>query len=114
MIVEMRTYTTLPGKVQEILELYDREGREVQVRFLGHMVGYYHTEIGPLNQLVHMWGYDDLEDRARRRARLQEDASWREYVANLMPLLTKMESQVLVPAPFFNSVPMVTPRSIHR
>jgi len=27
-------------------------------------VGYYTTETGPLNQIVHLWAYQDLNERA--------------------------------------------------
>ena len=60
MIVEQRTYTLHPGKVPEYLRLYQAEGMAIQTRILGRMVGYFTTEIGPLNQIVHMWGYDSF------------------------------------------------------
>ena len=43
---------------------------EVQVRILGNMVGYYFTDVGPLNQVVHLWGYESMNDRYERRAGL--------------------------------------------
>lgn len=101
MIVELRTYTTHPGKLAQCIEMYDREGREIQLRYLECMVGYYTTEIGMLNQIVHLWGYESLDDRARRRAALAADKGWQAYVAKLMPLLVGQESKILNPAPFF-------------
>jgi hypothetical protein len=68
MIVEQRTYTLHPGKTPEYLRLYESEGMAIQTRILGRMVGYFTTEIGPLNQVIHMWGYDTFEERAKRRA----------------------------------------------
>ena len=40
-IVEMREYTLHAGKVPEYLQLYEREGLEIQREILGHLVGYY-------------------------------------------------------------------------
>lgn len=101
MIVEQRTYTTLPGKWRAYLALYEAEGLEVQQRILGRMVGYYHTEMGPLNEIVHLWAYTDLVERAQRRTALLADARWQGYVAKMLPLLASQESKLLVPAPFF-------------
>lgn len=101
MIVEERTYTTHPGKWRDYLALYDSQGRDIQQRVLGRMVGYYHTELGELNQIVHMWAYEDLNERAQRRASLMSDAGWRRYVEQMLPLLQKQQSRILVPAPFF-------------
>ena len=65
------------------------------------MVGYYRTEIGPLNQVVHMWAYKDLNERGERRAKLMADKGWQAYIEKMRPLLVTMESKILVPAPFF-------------
>lgn len=101
MIVEQRTYTTHPGKWRDYLALYQAEGLPVQLRILGRMVGYYTTESGPLNQIVHMWAYSDLNERAERRARLAADPQWQAYVAKMLPLLQSQEAKFLTPTPFF-------------
>ena len=81
MIVEQRTYTAIPGKWRDYLALYQAEGLQIQQRILGRMVGYYTTETGPLNQIIHMWAYTDLNERAERRAQLAADPQWQAYVA---------------------------------
>lgn len=101
MIIEQRTYTTLPGKWRDYLALYESEGLAIQHRILGRMVGYYTTESGPLNQIVHMWAYTDLSERAKLRAELAADLGWQKYVARMLPLLQSQESKFLNPAPFF-------------
>ena len=101
MLVEMRTYTTRPGKVPEYLQLYEAQGLAIQQRILGRMVGYYRSEMGPLNQVVHLWAYEDLAERAERRAALLADPQFRTYVQQMLPLLSNQESRILAPAPFF-------------
>lgn len=101
MIVEERTYTTHPGKWREYLALFEAEGLAIQHRILGRMVGYYHSEIGELNQIVHLWAYASLDERAERRARLMDDPGFKAYVARMLPLLQRQESRILRPAPFF-------------
>lgn len=101
MLVEQRTYTTHPGKWREYLRLYEAEGLALQQRILGRMVGYYHSETGALNQIVHLWAYTDLNERAERRARLLAEPAFQAYVAKMLPLLQSQESRILVPAPFF-------------
>lgn len=101
MIVEERTYTTHPGKWREYLALYEAEGLAIQRRILGRMVGYYHTDIGELNQIVHLWAYEDLNERAERRTRLMENPDFKAYVARMLPLLQSQSSRILRPASFF-------------
>ncbi len=102
MIIEQRTYTTHPGKWRQYLALYESEGLAIQHRILGRMVGYYHTEFGPLNQIVHQWAYDSLAEREERRGILAADSQWQAYVAKMLPLLVTQESKILVPAAFFS------------
>ena len=104
MIIEQRTYTALPGKWRDYLALYQAEGLAIQHRILGRMVGYYTTETGPLNQIVHLWAYQDLNERAELRTQLAADPDWQKYVAKMLPLLQSQESKFLNPAPL--STPM--------
>jgi hypothetical protein len=72
----------------------------IRTRILGRLIGYFHTEIGELNQVVHLWGYESLAERERRRALLAADPEWQEYLKNSPDIVVKMESRILVPAPF--------------
>jgi hypothetical protein len=101
MIIEHRTYTLHPGKTQTYFSLYASEGLAVQLEYLRRPIGYYTTELGTLNQVIHMWAYDDLNDRAQRRALLKKDVRWTAYVEKILPLIQQQESKILVPAPFF-------------
>jgi len=103
MIVEMRTYTLAVGATARYLKNYSEKGLAVQTRILGNLVGYYSVEIGPLNQVIHLWGYDGLDDRGRRRAQLWADEEWLAYARDLAAsgIVLKQETQVLTPAPFF-------------
>ncbi len=100
MIVEQRTYTLHPGKVPEYMRLYQDQGLAIQVPILGHLVGWYTTDFGPQNQIIHMWGYDSYQERDRRRAELHQSADWRAFVAKIRPLLLKQENKTLIPAPW--------------
>jgi hypothetical protein len=100
MIVEERCYTVKPGTVQLYYRDYDPRGLEIQTRILGNLIGYFHTEIGELNQIVHLWGYDSLAERERRRALLAADLEWQDYLKQSPDIIVKMESRILVPAPF--------------
>lgn len=100
MIVEERTYTVKPGTVHVYYKDYDPRGLKIQARILGNLIGYFHTEIGEINQIVHLWGYDSLAERERRRAQLAADPEWLEYLKQSPDIIVKMESRILVPAPF--------------
>ena len=75
----MRTYTIVPGRVAAYLALYESEGLPIQKRHLGNPIGYFTTEIGELNQVVHLWGYESMADREKKRAGMEADPAWTAY-----------------------------------
>ncbi|MCY1208476.1 hypothetical protein D9M68_267370 [compost metagenome] len=100
MFYEMRTYTLHIGKMKEYLEHFEKEGLPVISRYTT-LVGWWYTEIGELNQVVHIWAYESLDDRIRRRAALYEDRDWLErFIPKAFPMLIRMESKLLMPAAF--------------
>lgn len=101
MYIDERIYTLHAGKAPVFLKLYEEEGMDIQVKILGKMMGYFYTEFGPLNQIVHMWGYDSLDDRMIRRRKLLASEEWKSYATKMQPLVHHVENKLLVPAPFF-------------
>ena len=63
MLIDLRTYTLRVGTVRDFLAQYAREGLEVQRRHLGAPLGYYTTEVGDVNEVVHSWQYADAAPR---------------------------------------------------
>jgi hypothetical protein len=76
MVVDLRTYTVAPGKLKAYLEAYEREGYPTQIRYLGEPIGYFTTEVGTLNRVVHLWKYESLADREKKRAAMEVDPDW--------------------------------------
>lgn len=101
MIVEQRVYTFHPGKLQAFLEIYEGEGRAVQMEYLPHLLGYYVAEIGLLNRITALWGYPSMQARTEMRAALFADPRWIEYLKKVRPLMATQESVLLQPAPFY-------------
>jgi hypothetical protein len=59
MIFEMRTYLLQPGSVPEVEKRFGEALTErVKVSPLG---AFFHTEVGPLNRIIHIWPYDDFQ-----------------------------------------------------
>ncbi len=102
MIIEMRSYTVLPDRLARWLKLWETTALPVQSEVMGGFLGMYLTEIGPLNEVVHLWRFDSLAEREQRRAVLEADPRWAEYrrqVEALAPI-TQMTSRILKPTAF--------------
>lgn len=100
--VDLRIYTLVPGKLATFFKLYESEGMATQVKHLGNCIGFYQSDIGGQNQIVHLWAYADITDRARRRAAMQGDPAWNAYLSKASPLFVHMENMILRPAPFWS------------
>ena len=95
MIYEMRTYTLKPGTVPEYeAKFADALPHREKYSKLG---AFWHTEFGPLNQVIHVWPYEDLEERARVRAEAANDPNWPPSSGGD---IINMESEIMTPAPF--------------
>ena len=101
MYVEERMYRLKIGAVAEYCKHYQELGMAVQLKHLPHMVGYYFTEVGGLNMMVHLWAYDSLDQREKCRAALQADPEWQKYLAKARPLMETQETRMMKCAPFF-------------
>ncbi len=94
MIYEIRTYNLKPGNVPKYEELF-AEAYPTRQKY-SSLFGYFHTEIGPLNQLVHIWAYDNLQQRADIRAAAAKDPSGK-WPPHGTDLLLTQENDILTP-----------------
>ena len=79
MIVDVRTYTMVPGRLGAWLKLYEAEGMPIHVQHLGKPIGVFTTDVGTVNQVVFFWGFESPADRERRREALEADPDWISY-----------------------------------
>ena len=99
MIYEMRVYTTLPGKVPELNALFEKEGLPV-INEYSKLVGWWSTEVGPLNQVVHLWAYNDAGHREQVRAAQNKDPRLMSYRPKVLAMLVSQTNMLLTPASF--------------
>ena len=80
MIVDLRTYTMVPGRLGAWLKLYESDGYPIHVRHLGKPMGIFTTDVGTLNQVVFFWRFESQADREKRREALELDPDWISYL----------------------------------
>jgi hypothetical protein len=101
MYVEERIYRVLPGRLGDYFALYEQRGLGPQSRYLGTMLGYYASELGELNEAVHLWVHDSLDAREENRARMRADPEFQAYWHEVRGLIVDQRSRIMKPAPFF-------------
>jgi len=95
MIYEIRTYGVKVGSVAEVEKRYG-EAYEHRKKY-SELTGFFHAEIGPLNEIIHIWGYQSLQERSRIRAEAAKDPNW---PPKIQEFLTTMSSEIVIPFPF--------------
>lgn len=100
MIYEERDYRTKAGKLGEFVKVYGEYGLPLQKKYLGTFVAYFTTEIGELNHVVALWGYESLEDRTTRRAAMLADPAWQDYLRRVDGLLDIQTTRILNPVSY--------------
>ena len=95
MIYEVRSYTLKPGTVADCEQ---RFAEAIPYREKYSPLGaFWHTEIGPLNQIIHVWPYENLQQRTEIRAQAMKDPHW---PPKILDMVESMESEIFIPAPF--------------
>ena len=100
MIIEMRTYTIKPGELQNFITIYDKEIRDIHTKILGNQLGFFYTEFGNVNEVVHLYAYDSFEDRQSRREILAKSPEFHAYLSKVKDIIVDMKNQLMRPTNF--------------
>lgn len=93
-VYEFRTYSIKPEHYPSFLQLTNEHIHKRTKH--STLLGYWMTELGGVNEVVHLWQYDDLAHRASVRAALVKDTDWMDgYMKPMRPMLQKQENIVL-------------------
>jgi hypothetical protein len=109
MIYELRTSTVKQRSLSEVVKAASTMSLDIRKDNYGKLEGCWQTEIGPLNQVLELWSYENLNARARLQAELDANPRWsREYMPLLRPHLIRQDVRLLneVKAP---KAPLQTP-----
>ena len=100
MIHELRMYTCRPGTAPKVIEASGTVGQRIRNGdTYGRLEGHFGSEIGGLNQYVHLWSYADVGELVRLRGELGALEAWRtEFVPLVAPHIMTQTVRVLRPA----------------
>lgn len=101
-IYELRTYTLKVGALNEATSYYKEIGWPALKKggFDKKLIGYFVSETGTINSLVHMWRFDDDNDRRSHWAALFEFNDFMKFAVKFRPLVISQEVKLLNKAPW--------------
>ena len=95
MIYEIRTYRVKVGSLPEVEKRFG-EAYEYRKK-ISPLAAFWHTEIGPLNEIIHVWPYENISERNRLRAEAVKAGNWPPKIAEF---IETMQSEIVVPFAF--------------
>lgn len=95
MFIEMRTYQLKPGTAGMFEERFT-EGLSARLQF-SRLGGLWRSEVGGLNQVVHMWPYESFEERERIGNEARKTGKW---PPKTHEFIITQENKIIQPAPF--------------
>ena len=104
MIMEMRVYRCLPGRLPALMKRFDTLTLKLWEKHGIKQAGFFTTLIGQSNQeLIYMLAWESLADREKKWAAFQSDPDW--IAARIKseedgPIVGNIASQLLVPTAF--------------
>jgi hypothetical protein len=99
MIYEVRTYTLKPGTVAEFESRFEQ--RHPFREKYSKLGAFWHTEMGPLNQVIHVWEYEDLTQREEAREAASQDRDLQRLPGG-REFVVEQQSEAVMPAPFMH------------
>ena len=98
MLHELRIYTMKPGTAAQTAKDAAAVGHEIRGASCGTLEGYWVSEVGPLNQVLHLWSYPSFEERKRLRVELGRNERWvKEYVPLISQYMLRQDIRFLNP-----------------
>ncbi|MCE2998717.1 MAG: NIPSNAP family protein [Betaproteobacteria bacterium] len=95
MIYEVRTYDIKPKSQGEVEKRFG-EAYEYRKK-LSPLAAFFHTEIGPLNQIIHIWPYKDMAERERIRGEAAASGNWPPKIGEFV---LNMRTEIFIPFPY--------------
>ncbi len=99
-IYELRTYSVVVGKMGEVVELYKSQGWPALAKHPQKLVGYFTGDIGALNEVIHLWKFEDDADRRQFWNGVFSDDNFMAFAKQLRPLLKHQENKLMLEAPW--------------
>jgi hypothetical protein len=94
-LVDHRIYTIALRKMPEFLDVFQRLAMPVLMETLGYPLGFYTSLVGPQNQFIHLWSYEDLADYERRSRARDIHPAFGAYLTASGRLITAQETRLI-------------------
>ena len=95
MIYDHRTYTLVTRKLKPYLKLFEDFALPVMQENGMVLERYFVTQIGSLNEVVHIWRYESLAALEQIRIRRDADPRWADYLERSEGMVLMQQNKIV-------------------
>ena len=99
-IYELRIYTLYVGKLNDAKDIYINYGWPAIKKYEKNLVKYFIGDIGALNQIIHIWQFEDDNKRREIWNKIYSDDDFIKFANKFRPLVIKQENKLMTAAPW--------------
>ena len=99
-IFELRTYTLHVGKLGQAIQIYNELGWPALKKYDENIVRYFIGDVGALNQIIHVWQFEDDNNRRELWKTIYADKDFIKFASEFRPLVLTQENKLMMAAPW--------------
>ena len=100
MIYNIRTYNCVPRMLNKYIKIFEDYAMPVNNKHGFELIGYFISDIGPQNQIVHIWEYKDLNEFNEMRKKRAADPAWADFRDRTAGMIADQEDKIMTGTPF--------------
>jgi len=95
MIYNVRTYNCIPRMLNKYVDIFEKYAMPVNNKHGFNLIGYFISDIGPQNQIVHIWEYKDLNEFNEMRKKRTADPAWSDFRERTAGMVASQEDKIM-------------------
>ena len=99
MIYVEASIRVVPGKMNEFMEVFEKEFLPASNKLGRTMAAQWRTTIGTLDEITNLWGYDDLNHMQRFQEARAKSPEFTKASEHLRTLIAYETTRLMVPTP---------------
>ena len=96
MVFDFRTYTFKPGGIPAYMAAAGEVALPIRKRYGIKLAGWFYSDVGDLNQVTHIWAYNDLKHLKEGKDAVVADPEWSgTYIPRVSGLLVAQNTYLM-------------------
>ena len=100
-VYDYRQYTLKPGATPEYMAAVRELALPIRQKYGIKLAGWYYSDVGELNQVVHIWAYRDHAHMKEAKAQVAADPDWsQKYGPRVRGLIMAQKTYIMLSPDF--------------